>query len=126
MRCIFLLLAAGLVIAAPHSLAKASFPDTLSLPNGFRPEGIAIQGNTFYVGSIPNGAIYAGDLRTGSQKFLIPGADGRAASGLDLRQRRRGDEEGCVLHRLEPSLHLQARAREEARARRDGAGNRAH
>ena len=84
MRRIFLLLAAGLAIAAPAALAKASFPDTLSLPNGFRPEGIAIQGNTFYVGSIPNGAIYAGDLRTGSQKFLIPGADGRAATGLKV------------------------------------------
>jgi len=84
MRRIFLLLAAGLAIAAPAALAKASFPDTLSLPNGFRPEGIAIKGNTFYVGSIPNGAIYAGDLRTGSQKFLIPGADGRAATGLKV------------------------------------------
>jgi len=84
MRRIFLLLAAGLAIAAPAALAKASFPDTLQLPNGFRPEGIAIKGNTFYVGSIPTGAIYAGDLRTGQGEVIIPGADGRAATGLKV------------------------------------------
>ena len=84
MRRIFLLLAAGLAIAAPAALAKASFPDTLSLPNGFRPEGIAIKGNTFYVGSIPNGAIYAGDLRTGQGDVIIQGQTGRAATGLKV------------------------------------------
>ena len=42
------------------------FPDIIPLPNGFQPEGIATgRGTTFYVGSIPTGAVYRGDLRTG-------------------------------------------------------------
>ena len=49
--------------AAP---AHQSFPDTIPLPNGFQPEGIASgRGTTFYVGSIPTGAVYRGDLRSG-------------------------------------------------------------
>ena len=50
-----------LVAAAAHP-----FPAHIDLPDGFRPEGIAIQGNTFYVGSIPTGAVVRGNLRTGT------------------------------------------------------------
>ena len=40
-------LAATLISAAP----AASFPETISLPNGFQPEGIASgNGHTFFVG----------------------------------------------------------------------------
>ena len=47
-------------------VAAKPFPKTLPLPDGFQPEGIEIgPGTTFYVGSIPTGAIYRGDLRTG-------------------------------------------------------------
>ncbi len=42
------------------------FPPEIDLPDGFFPEGIAVgQGSTFYVGSLANGSIYRGDLRTG-------------------------------------------------------------
>jgi len=83
MRRILLLLLAAAVLAAPVALAKGAFPKTISLPNGFQPEGIAIgKGNTFFVGSIPTGAIYSGDLRTGEGAVLVPGAAGRAATGL--------------------------------------------
>ena len=59
------LLAALAVLVVPTALAKSSFPATISLPNGFQPEGIAVgTGSTFYVGSIPTGAVYTGDLRT--------------------------------------------------------------
>lgn len=42
------------------------FPSEIDLPVGFFPEGIAVgQGSTFYVGSLADGSIYKGDLRTG-------------------------------------------------------------
>jgi outer membrane protein assembly factor BamB len=53
------------------------------LPNNFQPEGIATGlGDTFYVGSIPSGAVYTGSLRTGKGRILVPGAAGRSATGL--------------------------------------------
>ena len=65
MRRTILLTAIVAVIAASAALAK-SFPATIALPNGWQPEGIAVgDGSTFYVGSIPTGAVYRGDLRTG-------------------------------------------------------------
>ena len=83
MRRMLLLLAAAAVLVVPAALAKGSYPETIPLPNGFQPEGIAIgKGNTFYVGSIPTGAIYVGDLRSGTGKVAIQGAAGRAATGL--------------------------------------------
>ena len=71
------------VIAASAALAK-SFPATIALPNGWQPEGIAVgEGSTFYVGSIPTGAVYRGDLRTGKGTTLVQGATGRAAIGIE-------------------------------------------
>jgi sugar lactone lactonase YvrE len=86
----FLALAvAGLCLAAPVALAKPVFPQVISLPNGFQPEGIAIgNGTTFYVGSIPTGAIYRGDVRTGKGSVFIPATTGRAATGLKATQGR--------------------------------------
>lgn len=71
------------VLAAPLA-ASSQFPERIPLPNGFRPEGIAIKGTTFYVGSIPTGAIYRGDLRTGQGAILNPGGEGRAAIGVEF------------------------------------------
>ena len=74
---------AALVLAAPVAFGKDSFPAVISLPNGFQPEGIAAgNGTTFYAGSIPTGAIYRGDLRTGQGAVFIAGVAGRAATGL--------------------------------------------
>ena len=68
--------------------AQAVFPEVIPLPDGFQPEGIAVgKGTTFYVGSIPTGAIYRGDLRTGEGEILVPGAEGRMATGLDYDRR---------------------------------------
>ena len=54
MRRILLLTAALAIVAVPAAFAKAAFPDTIALPNGWQPEGIAIgNGTTFYVGSDP-------------------------------------------------------------------------
>ena len=77
------LTAALLLLGASVAVAKDSFPEVISLPNGFQPEGIAIgDGKTFYVGSIPTGAIYRGDIRTGQGSVFIQGATGHAATGL--------------------------------------------
>jgi sugar lactone lactonase YvrE len=90
MRRLILLLTAVAVLAVPGALAKGSFPATIALPNAFQPEGIAVgTGSTFYVGSIPTGAIYSGDLRTGKGETIIagiPGPTGRRATGLEYHR----------------------------------------
>ena len=89
MRRMLLLAATVAIVAVPAAFAKAAFPETIPLPNGWQPEGIAIgRGTTFYVGSIPTGAIYRGDLRTGQGAPLVQGAAGRAAIGVDFDRGR--------------------------------------
>jgi sugar lactone lactonase YvrE len=78
-----LVLTAIAAVAASSALA-ASFPATIPLPNGWQPEGIAVgDGTTFYVGSIPTGAVYRGDLRTGKGSTLVAGVAGRSAIGVE-------------------------------------------
>jgi len=77
----------SLLFAAALAVA---FPQVIQLPRGFQPEGIEVgRGTTFYVGSVANGAIYRGDLRTGKGSILIPGASGKAATGIELDSRGR-------------------------------------
>ena len=53
--------------ASTHGTGNGQFPQVISLPNGFRPEGISAgRGTSFYVGSLVDGAIYRGDVRTGA------------------------------------------------------------
>ncbi|MET8120215.1 superoxide dismutase [Micromonospora sp. NPDC005189] len=66
------------------------FPARIALPNGFTPEGLTIgHGTTVYVGSILDGAVWRGDLRTGRGSVLIPGTPGTDKAGLKLDQRGR-------------------------------------
>jgi sugar lactone lactonase YvrE len=78
-----------LALAGASGAAQRPYPATLPLPKGFQPEGIAIRGNTFYVGSIPMGAVYRGNLRTGAGSVLVTGRSGRAAIGVELDNRGR-------------------------------------
>ena len=79
------MLAGALVLAATPASGARSWPDVIPLPTGFQPEGIDIaQGHPFYVGSIPTGAVYRGDLRTGKGEVLVPAQSGRAAIGIDV------------------------------------------
>ena len=72
-----------LTLTVMGSASFAPFPDSIPLPNGFQPEGIASgNGTTFYVGSIPTGAIYQGDFRTGDGEVLVEPQAGRSAIGL--------------------------------------------
>src|SRR3954470_7485825 len=72
-------------VAIAATAAAAAFPQVIQLPRGFQPEGIEIgRGATFYVGSVANGAIYRGNLRTGAGSVLVSGQAGRAATGIEL------------------------------------------
>ena len=42
--------------------AHSSYPETIPLPNGWQPEGIATDGDTFFAGSRATGSIWRGDL----------------------------------------------------------------
>jgi hypothetical protein len=80
----------ALVVAnATPGEAGRTRPKVVSLPDGFQPEGIATQGaNRFFVGSIPTGDIFRGDLRiadSGDDVF-IDAPSGRSAIGLELRR----------------------------------------
>src|SRR5918996_1180257 len=86
------LTAIGTVLAGGSLAADPTepFPDVIQLPIGFRPEGIEIgKGTTFYVGSVASGAIYRGNLRTGSGDTFIPGGEGRPATGIELDRHHR-------------------------------------
>jgi sugar lactone lactonase YvrE len=84
------LLAAAVVFAGGSSARTPLFPDVIQLPRGFQPEGIEIgNGPTFYVGSVANGAVYRGSLRTGAGAILVPGVTGNAATGIELDNRNR-------------------------------------
>jgi sugar lactone lactonase YvrE len=86
MRRFIVLLSALLLLGGSTAFAQEVFPTKIALPDGFAPEGIEIgNGNTFYVGSVGTGAVYVGDLRTGSGRILVQGAPNvRSATGLEF------------------------------------------
>ncbi|MDX1614704.1 MAG: hypothetical protein R3300_10380 [Candidatus Promineifilaceae bacterium] len=54
------------LLAAATVAAERAFPERFGLPDGFFPEGIVVgEGHTFYTGSLLDGTLYRGDLRTG-------------------------------------------------------------
>ena len=85
---VILFILAALVFPLSASAAGVAFPEVIFLPNGFRPEGIAVgKGHTFYTGSLGNGAIYRGDLRTGEGEVIFDGQAGRMAVGMSFDER---------------------------------------
>jgi sugar lactone lactonase YvrE len=81
------LMTAALVAGAVTPLAASdqTYPDVIPLPDGFFPEGIAVgHGNTFYTGSLTDGAIATGDLRSGEVSILVPGTPGTVSVGMDF------------------------------------------
>ncbi|MFD8044708.1 SMP-30/gluconolactonase/LRE family protein [Streptomyces chartreusis] len=82
---------AALVPAAgtPAAAAGKRRPTVLRLPNGFRPEGIAIGGGPYaYLGSLGDGSLYRADLRTGEGAIFSAGP-GTPSVGLKLDHRGR-------------------------------------
>lgn len=79
-------------------IQRPAVQGNISLPIGFRPEGIALgAGSTFFVGSlgtvasdsapIVGGAIYRGDLVTGEGKVLIAAQPNQMAVGVTVDRR---------------------------------------
>jgi hypothetical protein len=78
----------ALVVSNAMPVGAKARPKVVSLPDGFQPEGIATRGaNDFFVGSIPTGDIFKGDLRIADSDDdpFIDAPDGRSAIGLSLR-----------------------------------------
>jgi sugar lactone lactonase YvrE len=88
-RMLVLLVMAAITIL-PTAAGASAFPDTIRLPDGWQPEGIASgRGTSLYVGSIPTGAIWKGDARTGRGDVLVAGQEGRSAIGIKVDRRNR-------------------------------------
>ena len=89
-RRVLALLVLAAVAVLPATAGAATFPDTIRLPDGWQPEGIASgRGTSLYVGSIPTGAVWKGDARTGRGDVLVPGQTGRSAIGIKVDRRNR-------------------------------------
>jgi hypothetical protein len=86
LRIPLLAVVAALALAAPA--AARPYPETIPLPDGWQPEGIANAGDAFFSGSRATGGIYRGDLRTGTGQIIVPGRTGGAATGMHVDHRR--------------------------------------
>ena len=63
------MLAATLLASA--ALAAAPFPETIPVPAGSQPEGVASgKGTTLYAGSRLDGSVYRADARTGNARLI--------------------------------------------------------
>lgn len=68
--------------------AAGAPPRTIVLPDGFQPEGVAIDGHRGYFGSRVDGDLYRVDLRTGKGRVFSEGP-GTASVGLKVGPRQR-------------------------------------
>jgi hypothetical protein len=76
-------LALAPAVGASPAGQSSNFPARIDLPNGSFPEGIESgPGTSFFVGSLADGTIWRGDLRTGSVAVLAAGVPGRASAGI--------------------------------------------
>jgi sugar lactone lactonase YvrE len=76
--------------ASAHGSKPGSFPTTITLPVGFRPEGITTgPGAVAYLGSLADGSILKIDLATGQSRTISPGG-GPTAPSVGLKSDQRG------------------------------------
>ena len=77
-----------LAMTSPTAARPSVYPDVIALPDGFFPEGIAVgTGHDVYAGSLANGAIWKGDVRSGAGDILVPGTQGGIAVGMSFDKR---------------------------------------
>src|SRR4051812_8738367 len=73
----------GPVASAHQSQGQGGLPSSVDLPVGTQPEGITSgPGATFYVGSVADGRIVTGSLRSGVERTLLAPAADRSLRGL--------------------------------------------
>jgi hypothetical protein len=94
-----------LALLVPAAPAGSGAQSSIALPQEFRPEGIASgRGDSFYVGSIPQGAVFRGSYRTGEGAVLVPPHEGRSHTGLKVDTRfgrlfvSGGDSQGIYVY----------------------------
>jgi hypothetical protein len=76
------------LVAPAEAKHRHNWPDRISLPRGFQPEGITIgKAPVAYVGSLADGDIYAVHLRTGKRRLV---AEGPGTPSVGLKIDRRG------------------------------------
>jgi sugar lactone lactonase YvrE len=86
LRIPLIALVIGGALAVPA--AARQYPETIPLPNGWAPEGIATGfGNQFFSGSRMTGGIFRGNLKTGMGDVLV--RMGGAATGMKVDRRNR-------------------------------------
>lgn len=91
MRLITPFISAVLVSVLVAPAVAAPRPSSIPIPDDFQPEGIAVgEGNSFYVGSLRDGDIYRGDLRSGDGAPWVDNHadDGRVAVGMRVDKAR--------------------------------------
>jgi len=84
-----LLCALAAPVAAGQVYGGPQYPETIPLPDGWQPEGIASgAGNQFFAGSRSDtGGIFKGNLKSGQGSVLVQG--GGAATGMKVDNRNR-------------------------------------
>jgi hypothetical protein len=78
----------AVVLMIAGTAAASPFPESIPLPTGFQPEGVATLGSTAYAGSLVDGDIVTVDLRSGEVDRLVDNdsEDGRIAVGLAVER----------------------------------------
>jgi hypothetical protein len=88
MRLVATLISAVVVWVLAVPAMAAPRPSSIPIPDDFQPEGIAVgAGNTFYVGSLWDGDIYRGDLRSGEGALWVD-VEGRVSAGMRVDRAR--------------------------------------
>lgn len=73
----------SVLMLTASAFARGRLAETLPLPDGWQPEGIASgPRGTLYAGSIPTGAVYQVNARSGEGRVLVPPREDRRAIGL--------------------------------------------
>jgi hypothetical protein len=80
-------LAVVLAVAGAPAAQAGGGSDVIPLPDGFSPEGVASGfGASVVVGSLRDGDIWRGDVRTGEGELLVDAPPGRVAVGLKVHR----------------------------------------